>query len=218
MPEPEPAQMAAYYGCNSEALERLLDRLYPRLVAHLRRLDSDEAEDLALEAAYRLARTKFRPGARYDETKGGFAPWAMRIAWHVWLGHLRRQGRSVDAEPLAEAPWQTPVAAGGDCSEAIAACLEELSPGDRAVLLLSEVEGLRLSELARVLEIGYQAAGTRLHRARRRFRRLLERAGFQVVSRGDSLPAGATVALVFESEMLVRLPVDGAAKSAPREV
>jgi RNA polymerase sigma-70 factor (ECF subfamily) len=55
------------------------------------------------------------------------------------------------------------------------AALERLGPEDREVLRLSAWEELSPSELAAVLGISAVAARSRLHRARRRLRRELER-------------------------------------------
>jgi RNA polymerase sigma factor (sigma-70 family) len=64
-------------------------------------------------------------------------------------------------------------APGGEASEVLRA-MSELSDEDRELLLLISWEGLSPSEAAKVLAISSLAARSRLHRARRRLRGLLE--------------------------------------------
>lgn len=62
---------------------------------------------------------------------------------------------------------------GGEAAEVLRA-LAGLSEGDRELLLLVSWEGLTPGEAAKVLEVSSLAARSRLHRARRRLRDLLE--------------------------------------------
>lgn len=64
-------------------------------------------------------------------------------------------------------------APGGEAAEVLRA-MTDLSDGDRELLLLVSWEELSPSEAAKVLEISSLAARSRLHRARRRLRTLLE--------------------------------------------
>jgi RNA polymerase sigma-70 factor (ECF subfamily) len=52
--------------------------------------------------------------------------------------------------------------------------MQNLSEGDREVLLLEAWEGLRPSEIAELLSLPPETVRTRLHRARVRLRRELE--------------------------------------------
>jgi RNA polymerase sigma-70 factor (ECF subfamily) len=72
---------------------------------------------------------------------------------------------------LTPALAETPEPPGPD----VAAALDRLGPEDREVLRLSAWEELSPSEVATVLGISAVAARSRLHRARRRLRRALER-------------------------------------------
>ncbi|HEX5990153.1 MAG TPA: sigma-70 family RNA polymerase sigma factor [Solirubrobacterales bacterium] len=64
-------------------------------------------------------------------------------------------------------------APGGEAAEVLRA-MADLSDGDRELLLLVSWEELSPGEAAKVLEISSLAARSRLHRARRRLRDLLE--------------------------------------------
>ena len=61
--------------------------------------------------------------------------------------------------------------------ERVSAALRTLSDSDREILLLMAWEGLPLAQLAEALECSVAAAGVRLHRARQRLRRAVDRSG-----------------------------------------
>jgi RNA polymerase sigma-70 factor (ECF subfamily) len=76
-----------------------------------------------------------------------------------------------DALPLQEPP--TP----DELSETVAAALDALPVAFREALWLLEVEELRISEAAEVLEVPVGTVASRAHRARQKLRALLEGAG-----------------------------------------
>ncbi len=61
--------------------------------------------------------------------------------------------------------------------ERVSAALGTLSDSDREILLLMAWEALPLAQLAEALECSVAAAGVRLHRARQRLRRAVDRSG-----------------------------------------
>jgi RNA polymerase sigma-70 factor (ECF subfamily) len=60
---------------------------------------------------------------------------------------------------------------------AIASALATLSPRDRAIVLLREVEGLPYEEIAGILELPLGTLKVSLHRSRERLRRFLTSSG-----------------------------------------
>lgn len=103
--------------------------------------------------------------------------WLYAVARRV-IANLRRTerrrtrlGRRL-AESLRTELATHPVPA-GEAAEVLRA-MAGLSDGDRELLLLVSWEGLTPGEAAKVLEVSSLAARSRLHRARRRLRDLLE--------------------------------------------
>lgn len=119
--------------------------------------------------------------------EAGARAWLLTIARNaVHRLHRRRAGEPVRFEPLdalgAAAGWGAedgPEAAllGAERRAAFAAALDALSPDDRAVLTLRDLEGLSGEETAAVLGVPLATAKTRLHRARLRFAAALRSGG-----------------------------------------
>jgi len=63
----------------------------------------------------------------------------------------------------------------GEMTECIRTCLENLSEEHRAVLVLSELEGFRNSEISEITGVTLDTVKIRLHRARARLRKEIER-------------------------------------------
>jgi RNA polymerase sigma-70 factor (ECF subfamily) len=139
----------------------------------LRRVeDREDAADVVAEtfliAWRRLAEVPAGTGARL---------WLYAVARRVIANlHRSERRRTRLGQRLAETlrtELATHPAAGGEGGEALRA-MAELSDEDRELLLLVAWEGLTPSEAAKVLEISSLAARSRLHRARRRLRALIE--------------------------------------------
>jgi len=213
--------MAAYYGCDDNAFAELQRRYYQRFVAFFRHLLLlEDPDDLAEELFLRVARTKTK-GGRFDPSKGPFKPWLYKIAWHVAIDHVRKQQREVQiAQGAGEGEEQSPsiveqvpsadptpeeLLVAQTFSEPVHACLAGLALIHREVLLLVDVEGFELPEIATMLEIPYGTAGRRLHDARGRMRTCLACKGYRFVPRGSMLPQGALIVLIFQDpdELLI---------------
>lgn len=102
--------------------------------------------------------------------------WLYAVARRVLANQLRGERRRTRlvkrlGENLAEA--LPPESAGSDGSTAMRA-LSRLGENDREVLMLAGWEELEPTQIAEMLGISAVAARSRLHRARRRFRRELE--------------------------------------------
>ena len=172
-----------------EALVRRYERLVFRTVRGLvRRVeDAEEITQQAFLNAYRnLAR--FQAGRP-------FAPWLVRIAVNAALDRLRADrrhaggapalwGRAVvdGADPGPGVEGQpTPSAEAGVVSRDLAErLLETLGAKDRVAVLLMDVQGYAIGEVAAALGCSEGAARLRLFRARRQLRaawRRLEGAG-----------------------------------------
>jgi RNA polymerase sigma-70 factor (ECF subfamily) len=166
-----------------EALRRALldegDRLYALALRVTR--DADLAAD-AVQDAFASALEKeggFRGEARPST-------WLHRIVYNKAVDLLRRRKREVplsgeDAETLTEsdlrlahgAPWARPpdeILGSVEARGALQEALGTLTPLQRAVFELREVEGRPTEEVAQILDLNPGTVRVHLHRARLRLR------------------------------------------------
>jgi RNA polymerase sigma-70 factor (ECF subfamily) len=132
--------LAAMAAGDREAAERLVERTYRGVYALLRRLcsDSELAADLTQET-YRKAWDAL-PGFH---GRAQFSTWLCRIAYNVFLNHLRRPRRLVPLEERLEEAVRDP-------SPAADEVLGQAVEGDRlrrAVLLLPEEQRFTVTAL-----------------------------------------------------------------------
>lgn len=157
----------------AQAFERLVREQGPSLFRFVRALtgSTEAAEDVLQETLVDLLR-----GAR--GYRGGDArSWMFRVARNAaYRSHRRRVGQPERFEPLAElgvkAGWGDEQPDEQLDSAQRKACLrrslERLSPLDREILVLRELEGFTGAEVAAMLELSLPAMKSRLHRARLR--------------------------------------------------
>lgn len=153
-----------------ELVWRHQDTVYTLAV---RLVGPDLAADVAQEALIRAWRAipKFRGDA-------SFSTWLHRITVNTAWTHRRRAARHVasEIEDTLVDPGQTPEQAGetADLRRRLVGAIDQLSPGQRAVVVLRDVAGWSHAEIARELGITTTTAKVRLHRARLRLQTLLE--------------------------------------------
>jgi RNA polymerase sigma-70 factor (ECF subfamily) len=151
----------------------------------LRRVEDPE------DAADVVAETFLVAWRRLDEVPidAGARLWLFAVARRVIANrHRAARRRSRLGERLAESlrtELATRPAPAGEAAEALRA-MGELGDDDRELLLLVSWEELSPGEAAKVLGISSLAARSRLHRARRRLRALLEQSD-SAGSRGSEL-------------------------------
>jgi RNA polymerase sigma-70 factor (ECF subfamily) len=138
-----------------------------------------EHEDLVQAAFEQIVMTLYK--RRYAQDCS-LTSWASAISCHIALNALRaaRRGRlfqaeggAIDAEPHARTDPEGQLAA-RHALEKIRAELARMNPDRAEVLVLHEINGLDLSEIASALRISVAAAQSRLSRGRRE---LIERLG-----------------------------------------
>lgn len=146
-------------------LERDLERLYREQGARLWRSivlwtgSHDVADDAVGEA---FAQAIARGDAIHDQ-----AAWIWRAAFRIAAGELKERSM---------AGWTT-IQASEEAPEPVidlVRALAELTPHQRAAVVLADYAGYPHREIARILGSSVSAAGVHVHRARRRLRRLLE--------------------------------------------
>lgn len=160
----------------------LVQRHQAQVFAILHRYERDyqKVEDLAQET--------FIKAWRFLDRFDGRAPfhhWLSRIAVHVALDHLRRQKRlraEVAMTDLGDAAldWlQDPAAesepTAGQAAELLNAAMAELSPEDRQVITLLEIEGRSVKEICGLTGYSNASVRVRAFRARGKLRKTLDR-------------------------------------------
>ncbi len=129
--------------------------------------DVQGGEDLAQETFVRVFanRHRFQPGRR-------FSTWLWRIALNLCHDEVRRVGRRGEC-PLEEEADDGPALAAGEPApderllgqeraELVRAALQRLPETHRAVIVLRDYEGLKLREIAAVLDIPEGTVKSRL--------------------------------------------------------
>ena len=143
--------------------------------------DREEAWDCAQEAFVRAFHSL--PSFR---GQSAFYTWLFRITVNVATDRQRARGaqaRAFGAERVPEEEWgrTTPDPAGGpdkavvqaEQRERIRKALDALPPKARAIIMLSDIEGLSYREIAEVLRCPIGTVMSRLHNARKRLKSAL---------------------------------------------
>jgi RNA polymerase sigma-70 factor (ECF subfamily) len=156
------------------AFEQLVGRWQPRLWRHAWRLLGDE--DAAWDALQDSWTAMVRGIGRLHDA-AAFPAWAFRIVTNKCRDQVRRNQRrrlmlreSLEALDRIQGDAKTAHARAGDLREA----LERLPGAARVLLALHYEEGLRLAEIAEILEINEGTVKSRLHQARKLLRNLME--------------------------------------------
>jgi len=157
-------------------VEKYRQRVW-RLAYHVLR-DREEASDVAQEAFIRAwqALPNFRG-------QSAFYTWLFRIVMNVAADRARQRaarGRAFGTERVPEEEWERVIADEGvapdetavqvEQRERITRALATLSADHRAIIMLSDLEGLSYREIAGVLGIPMGTVMSRLHNARKRLR------------------------------------------------
>lgn len=136
-----------------------------------------QADDLVQETylrAFRFA-DRFQPGTN-------LRAWLFQILRNTFLTFYRLRQREPALAEDGVPDWDTPVfhdapEPGGAAMEAhtdLERALAQLPPDFRMVLLLAEVEGLPLEEVARVMDCPVGTVKSRIFRGKERLRELLK--------------------------------------------
>jgi len=149
-------------------------------IVHRYERDYQKVEDLAQET--------FVKAWRFLDRFDGRAPfhhWLSRIALRVALDHLRRQKRirqevamtdlGDSALDWLQSPADEPEPSAGQAAELLNAAMNELSPEDRQVITLLEIEGRSVKEICALTGFSNASVRVRAFRARGKLRKLLDR-------------------------------------------
>ncbi len=164
-------------------LERTIEEYGKATYSFALRLTHNEADarDLTQEAFIRVYRAwrSFQPGT-------SFLSWIYRIVTNLHRDELRRRKGRYQEElpqdnayqeyggerPLAVEPIEDMVES--QLGEAMSRALAALSPDQRHVIVLADVEEYSYQEIAEIVGCSIGTVRSRLHRARLQLRKLLE--------------------------------------------
>ena len=161
------------------SLENIVARYRRPLYGYLRKFVGDRhvAEDLLQETLLKIA--KGLPGFRGDAS---LKTWTFRIATHTAIDHLRKSrdpDATLDDDEGGPPPEDFDPAGERLVIREMNSCIrEEIDslPGDyRAAILLHDIQKLTAAETAEAMGCSLATAKIRIHRARRKLRKVLER-------------------------------------------
>ena len=161
--------------CPADRLTALFDAHEERLYRLARRLASsaDEARDLVQETFLRAAASlkSVPPGAAHEEA------WLVRVLINI----RRDQWRRAAVRKRSAAALRVGAATGGPSQEAVLiakraiwSALDALQPRRRAIVIMHELEGMRLPAIASLLDVSIVTVRWHLSMGRRDLRRILE--------------------------------------------
>jgi RNA polymerase sigma factor (sigma-70 family) len=164
----DPDQFAAIFDRHAPYVHRYLAR----------RLGREAADDLVAETFL----VAFGKRKRYDQSRTDSRPWLYGIATNLVSQHRRDEARqlrlrnAIGPEPDVASHAERVVAqvAAQAMGQLLGTALAELSTGDRDVLLLVAWEGLTYDQVATALDIPVGTVRSRLNRARKQVREVLE--------------------------------------------
>ncbi|MET0646708.1 MAG: sigma-70 family RNA polymerase sigma factor [Pyrinomonadaceae bacterium] len=185
-PERADAELAALArGGDESAFEELFRRHRRRVALIASRFfrQREQVEEVVQES---FTKAYFALGEFGGGREASFAAWLARIAFNTSYDELRRQKRrpegaledltEEESSRLAERLRPGSDAEGAAVSRDLASkLLARLSPDDRLVLVMLDVEGLSVAEIAGLLGWTGSKVKVRAHRARAHLRRVLER-------------------------------------------
>lgn len=151
------------------AFDLLIQRHQARILLLQKQFSRDPtlAEDLCQETFLRA----WRKLATFDN-RGRFAAWLAKLAYNVFLQHLRRSRLRREKEVPQTAATAEFEARCGDDPELLdlERLLAVVSPEEQIVLVLNYAHGLSNSEIARVLETREGTVKSQIHRAKQKIR------------------------------------------------
>ena len=168
-------------GATDEFAE-LVRRHQPRVCGILHRYERDvqRVEDLAQETFLKA----WRALGQFDG-RAPFEHWISRIAVRTALDHLRREKRRKDEIALPElgedaldwlrSPDEKSELDSRNAAEVLHQAMQELSPADRVVITMQELEGCSVKEIAVAMGVSSIAVRVRAVRARAKLKRALEK-------------------------------------------
>jgi len=172
----------AFRSGDREAFGKLIDCYQERLYRLAYRVtgNADDALDVVQDAFVRIHRSR-----ESWDGRAAFYSWAYRITTNMAIDHVRRRGRDRKArdhiifdqgDALAQAPASIdPIEAADQrrLLRRVRNAIDELPPGQRAVIALRHYESLTLAQIAEIRGCAIGTVKSTLHQAVRKLRRAL---------------------------------------------
>jgi RNA polymerase sigma factor (sigma-70 family) len=190
-----PQLISAYYAGEESAFEAIFHYWFPRFASHARLggIPDADAQDVALEALFKVARTR-EQGSRYDPSKGvAFSTWIYTIAHRVRLDFGRRTRRCLEVVVEDDAEHATPspldrfaghledpfqVASRHGLDKALEDCLGRFDVAHREAFVLYKLEGFTLKEIVAAVGGGLTSTHRRVEAAQTGLRDCLGSKGY----------------------------------------
>ena len=172
--DPDPAAsdaalLAAYARGDRQAAASLTARLLPRALGQAQRMLADraEAEDVAQEAMLRL----WRVAPDWRDGEAQVATWLYRVVANLCTDRLRKRGRAVPldavAEPADAAPGQAARLQDAARLQALSEALAALPARQAQAVALRHLEGLGNAEIAGIMDISLRSVESLTARGKR---------------------------------------------------
>jgi RNA polymerase sigma-70 factor (ECF subfamily) len=162
----------------AEIVRRHQSRVFA--ILHRYERDAQKVEDLAQETFVKA----WRALGQFD-SRAPFEHWLSRIAARVALDHLRREKRRQNEIGLPElgddaldwlrSDYEKNELEARGAAELLELAMRKLSPADRVVITMQELEGRSVKEIAAAIGASGVAVRVRAMRARAKLRRALEK-------------------------------------------
>jgi len=143
---------------------------------------SAEAEDLTQDVLVRIYQTLYS----YRADTGTLSGWVMRVAHNLLIDRHRQARRNVRFSPILEtelaikdprAPNPLQRIARDETAAIVHSALQRLSPAERNAVVLHDLNGLALCEVAAILDTPVGTVKSRVSRGRRELARILLKGG-----------------------------------------
>ena len=181
------ALLLALKGGEFAAFSALVDRHQRSLINFFYHLcwDRQTAEDCAQEVFLRVYahRDSYEPQAK-------FTTFLFRIARNLWIDRIRSdavrgkaasldrrsdgdEGRSLGERLAARAPGPVEILAREEQQAALRRAIEQLPEEQKAVVILSEIQGLKYQDIGAILDVPVGTVKSRMHTAMEKLKELL---------------------------------------------
>jgi RNA polymerase sigma-70 factor (ECF subfamily) len=159
----------------TEAFEPLVTPYRKLLLALAYRLsrNAEEAKEISQDTLLRA----FRYLRSFDR-KRSFKNWLLQIEMNVWrASHKKSEDETTLRELALSQPQVDPESgrAGVEIRRQLFSCLDGLSPREKEVFLLRDVEGMSIQETAGILRISAISVRVHLSRAREKIRETIRK-------------------------------------------
>ena len=169
----ETALLRRVQNRDEQAFDELVQRYWKRAfwIAYDVLYDHDRAEDVAQEAFVKVHRA-----IHTFELGRDFASWMHRITLNLAIDHRRRKqrDRSIVTDKVVELVDARKAYVENEeqaaTIERVETVLQTLPDKYRTPLVMKDIDGLSVDEVARILDVSYSTVRWRLHKARKVFR------------------------------------------------